>query len=164
MKLVKMLLNLTFTAHLTGCVWHGTVLLKDPGSDSWTYQLETDEFGAKYLASVYWAFTTMTTVGYGDHYPNTLEGQLCTACCMLCGIFVLGLPIVVIGQTFDEVYKEEEEEMDSTNCGCYGARERSDASSRRRCLSDQGSGRVQRPDISFDVCMFVWLLVLSQSL
>ena len=36
---------------------------------------------------------------------------LCAACCMLCGIFVLGLPIVVVGGAFDEVFKEEDEEQ-----------------------------------------------------
>ena len=30
---------------------------------------------------------------------------------MLCGIFVLGLPIVVVGGAFDEVFKEEDEEQ-----------------------------------------------------
>jgi hypothetical protein len=47
--------------------------------------------------SRYFILATMTTVGYGDHYPITLSGQLTTGVCMLCGIFVLGLPIVVSG-------------------------------------------------------------------
>ena len=38
--------------------------------------------------------------------------------------------------------------MASTNCGCYGARERS-------------SGRAKPRDISFDLCMFVWFTLRS---
>ena len=39
------------------------------------------------------------------------RGQLVGGVCMICGIFVLGLPIVVVGNTFDEVFKEEEDEV-----------------------------------------------------
>ena len=42
---------------------------------------------------------TMTTVGYGEYYPITVSGQIICAVCMLCSIFALGLPIVVIVTT-----------------------------------------------------------------
>lgn len=45
----------------------------------------------------YFILATITTVGYGDHFPITLGGKLCTMVCMFCGILVLGLPMVVIG-------------------------------------------------------------------
>ena len=52
---------------------------------------------------------TMTTVGYGDHYPVTPLGRFVASICMICGIFVLGLPIVIIGNAFEEVFEQEEE-------------------------------------------------------
>lgn len=57
----------------------------------------------------YFIMATMTTVGYGDHYPVTPGGKFVAAICMLCGIFVLGLPIVIIGNSFEEVYEEEDQ-------------------------------------------------------
>ena len=57
----------------------------------------------------YFIMATMTTVGYGDHYPVTPAGKVVAAICMLCGIFVLGLPIVIIGNSFEEVFEQEEE-------------------------------------------------------
>jgi hypothetical protein len=61
--------------------------------------------------SWYFIMATMTTVGYGDHYPVTILGKICAGVCMICGIFVLGLPIVTVGATFDAVFKEEEREQ-----------------------------------------------------
>ena len=36
--------------------------------------------------ALWWSLTTITTVGYGDKYPTTLEGQLVAAALMLTGI------------------------------------------------------------------------------
>jgi voltage-gated potassium channel len=41
--------------------------------------------------AVWWAITTMTTVGYGDSYPTTATGRLAAAALMLGGITLLGM-------------------------------------------------------------------------
>lgn len=55
----------------------------------------------------YFIMATMTTVGYGDHYPLTVGGRITCGFCMLAGIMVLALPIIVIGNAFEEVFAEE---------------------------------------------------------
>ncbi len=40
--------------------------------------------------SVWWAFTTVTTVGYGDHYPVTTLGRWIAVMMMLSGIALIG--------------------------------------------------------------------------
>ena len=40
--------------------------------------------------AMWWAFTTVTTVGYGDHYPVTTEGRLVAAALMAVGVAVFG--------------------------------------------------------------------------
>jgi voltage-gated potassium channel len=41
--------------------------------------------------ALWWALTTITTVGYGDHYPTTTLGRLVAAGLMVGGIAVLGV-------------------------------------------------------------------------
>jgi len=55
----------------------------------------------------YFIMATMTTVGYGDHYPYTWYGKIICTCTMFCGILVLALPIMIIGNSFEEVFTEE---------------------------------------------------------
>lgn len=40
--------------------------------------------------SLWWAFATITTVGYGDRYPVTASGRWIAAAVMLCGIALIG--------------------------------------------------------------------------
>lgn len=41
--------------------------------------------------ALWWALTTITTVGYGDHYPVTLEGRLVAAVLMIGGVALIGV-------------------------------------------------------------------------
>jgi len=43
----------------------------------------------KYIISLYWAFMTMTTVGYGDIVPYSSSEKLLTILimCISCGVF-----------------------------------------------------------------------------
>jgi voltage-gated potassium channel len=41
--------------------------------------------------ALWWAVTTMSTVGYGDRYPTTLEGRVIGAGLMVAGIALLGV-------------------------------------------------------------------------
>jgi voltage-gated potassium channel len=40
--------------------------------------------------AIWWSMTTITTVGYGDHFPTTLAGRLLAMGLMLCGVGVFG--------------------------------------------------------------------------
>ena len=61
----------------------------------------------------WWAFTTMTTVGYGDRYPVTAGGRLVGVGLMVAGIAVLGTVTATIASWLvDTVSAETSEEVD----------------------------------------------------
>lgn len=62
----------------------------------------------------WWAFITMTTVGYGDCYPITVGGKLLAMATSVLGVLILALPITVVGSNFQkmvEMYDEESSTM-----------------------------------------------------
>lgn len=54
--------------------------------------------------SFYWGVTTMTTVGYGDAFPLTPLGKLVACCAMVTGVFIIALPVAVMGDRFVDAY------------------------------------------------------------
>jgi voltage-gated potassium channel len=40
--------------------------------------------------AIWWSMTTITTVGYGDHFPTTFPGRMLAMVMMLCGVGVFG--------------------------------------------------------------------------
>lgn len=52
--------------------------------------------------ALWWAFVTVTTVGYGDFYPVSVEGRLFALGLMLCGIALLGIVTAGLSSWFLE--------------------------------------------------------------
>jgi voltage-gated potassium channel len=70
--------------------------------------------------AVWWTITTISTVGYGDRYPVTVEGRIVAATLMVAGIALLGVVTASIAAWFvenvrraGEQVSEEVEEMSS---------------------------------------------------
>jgi voltage-gated potassium channel len=55
--------------------------------------------------AVWWTLTTISTVGYGDRYPLTLEGRLVAASLMVAGIALLGVVTASIASWFVETLR-----------------------------------------------------------
>src|SRR4029079_13697214 len=58
--------------------------------------------------ATWWAVTTITTVGYGDKYPVTVEGKAVALTLMLVGIAIFGLVSATLASLFVERDAEEE--------------------------------------------------------
>ncbi|MFF9058047.1 potassium channel family protein [Streptomyces sp. NPDC014882] len=65
--------------------------------------------------ALWWAFTTMTTVGYGDHSPTTGLGRMIAVGLMLSGIALLGVVTANIAAWFIARFeKDDREEREHT--------------------------------------------------
>ena len=53
-----------------------------------------------YGDAVWWALTTITTVGYGDEYPVTADGRLVAVLLMVSGIALLGVVTAAVASWF----------------------------------------------------------------
>jgi len=90
--------TLMYFAEMTGS-WY------DPDRLGWYYNVDnsTNAFSS-IPATMWWAFVTMTTVGYGDMYPKTGLGKLLAVMVMLIGILVIAFPVSLVGSSFNQVF------------------------------------------------------------
>jgi voltage-gated potassium channel len=58
---------------------------------------------------LWWAITTLTTVGYGDIYPTTTEGRFIAVGLMVSGICVLGVISATVAAWFVRITQNESE-------------------------------------------------------
>lgn len=87
-QLVTIFISILFTTHLIGCFWF--LMAKEWGfhPDCWVVRqgIENADIGMQYLQSIYWAFQTLTTVGFGDINGKTMEERIFAIGWMLVGI------------------------------------------------------------------------------
>lgn len=89
MQLITLCLQVTFIAHLLGCFFY-FVASTIENSTTWSDFLDDDSLTTAYIASLYWGFTTMTTVGYGDLTAKTTAEKGFAIGAMMVGATVFG--------------------------------------------------------------------------
>lgn len=61
--------------------------------------------------ALWWTMTTISTVGYGDRFPVTLEGRLVAGTLMVAGIALLGVVTATIASWFVQTLQRVEERV-----------------------------------------------------
>ena len=133
MRLVLLVLQMIFVAHLVGCGWfaltwppHGE---EDEGEsvESWLTAHDDRFYGDKdvtlsaplfdqYLVSVYWALVTLTTVGYGDLVPTNRAEMIYASVAVLVGALCFAYIVGAIGSlvaSLDQQSSILEEKLDA---------------------------------------------------
>ncbi len=76
------------------------------------YTIEGDDkpqqFGS-ITRALWWAVVTLTTVGYGDVYPDTVLGRVAAAMVAVAGIGIVAMPTGILASSFAEEFRERHE-------------------------------------------------------
>ena len=104
---------LLFVTHLNACFWHATAYF-NPIKDVSTWldfsELREEYWLKKYLYSLYWAISTMATVGFEESVrpQNNLE-MIVGAIILIVSMFLFGYCINSMKQILDMMAKQETE-------------------------------------------------------
>ncbi|GBG25384.1 Potassium voltage-gated channel subfamily H member 6 [Hondaea fermentalgiana] len=122
-KLVTLFLQITFVAHLFACFWFFAASSEDDIRERWYVRLgfspdDDQDVSSKYISSLYWSFTTMTTVGYGDISPTSDPERIYAIFIMIMGATIFGYVVGSIANLIsqldiaDALYKAKMNELD----------------------------------------------------
>jgi hypothetical protein len=97
MRLVNLLFAVSLLIHIMGCLWFYEAKLDNFGPDTWVFRMQMLDSSnlSLYLVSIYYALTTLATVGYGDVTAKTNVEMITAIIWMLFGVgfysFTIGL-------------------------------------------------------------------------
>jgi voltage-gated potassium channel len=77
-------------------------------AERWSPDANISDFGD----AIWWAVTTMTTVGYSDHYPVTAAGRLVAFGLMVGGIALLGTVTATLASWLVESVQAEKQQAE----------------------------------------------------
>jgi CRP-like cAMP-binding protein len=86
----KIAFIVTMITHLIACGWYMVAWIgfDEVQPSSWVFRhgIQDETVQTKYLTSLYWAFSTLATVGYGDISAKTNIERMFSIVCMLFGV------------------------------------------------------------------------------
>ena len=79
---------------------------------SFMYLIEGEAYGFTSIPrSIYWAIVTITTVGYGDIWPQTVLGQTIASIILIIGYATIAVPTGIISAEYSNMSKNISNEV-----------------------------------------------------
>ncbi|XP_038897966.1 potassium channel AKT1-like [Benincasa hispida] len=97
-RCAKLVFVCVFTVHFAGCCFYLIAANYPDPKMTWLalspQDLHKASLGVRYVTSIYWSITTITTIGYGDLHPVNEQEIIF---CIFYHFFILGLQAYLIG-------------------------------------------------------------------
>ncbi len=105
MRMGQSCISIVLFLHITSCLWYFTAKLDNFEPETWVtrYSYIDSDNGTIYLTSLYWAITTLCTVGYGDISAGTNFEKFLAICWMMFGLFFFSLTISSISSMMSSI-------------------------------------------------------------
>ncbi|GMH70216.1 hypothetical protein TL16_g05353 [Triparma laevis f. inornata] len=162
MKALQLVTTMVFIGHLFGCFWNYTssnftdLILEEEEAKTRVWwmapllqedapegsQLTLIDVGGMYIASLYWAFTTMTTVGYGDILPTNDVERVYATLIMVLGATIFGYIVGSVGAL-------------AINVNGAPARKHARVSTAMNYLTEQGVSKVYKDSVKKQVLYYL---------
>ena len=107
-SLFKLSVKMLFLAHIIACSWL-TIGHCGKKLNNWIEMkgITNESMAVQYEVSLYWAFVTIATIGYGDITPQNEYEYLFSIGVIVSGSMFFGYSMTCISQIFKELEKDE---------------------------------------------------------
>lgn len=103
------LFNLVYLLHVSGCFWYASTTWNVYSVNNWVeaHGILDEGMFTKYMASIYWATVTCTTVGYGDITPTNNVEMLWAIILILVGVALFSFLLSNLSSSFADIMSKK---------------------------------------------------------